>query len=393
MRVNLQEAPHDLHRRGGGAGARTTFQDLGRPGYAHLGVPVAGACDRAALTLANRLVGNPEQAVGLETTLVGPSLRFLAPCTIALAGAPVDATLDGRPVSMHAPTWAKAGQVLALGTARRGLRTYLAVRGGLEAPRTLGSASTDQLTGLGPPPLADGQELALAGAALEPPAVDVAPVAEIPQLPVLPLRLGPREDALAPDAVTALLSERFSVTTDVDRIGVRLIGPALPHRSTEELRSEGMVAGSVQVPPSGEAIIMLADHPTTGGYPVVGVVEEAALSLVAQLRRGRRCASRPWQPGSVAACRSRPTARASTAMTPAPEPDEEGRRDPLGNIARRVIQLQKEYLGKGPTKARVHANDEMVVVMLREPYTVAEQTLARSGQIDALLISAGRCTA
>ncbi len=165
-------------------GARTTFQDLGRPGHAHLGVPTSGACDRASFTLANRLVGNPEHAVALETTLVGPALAFARPCTIALTGAPVDATLDGRAISMHAPTWVRAGQVLALGTARRGLRTYLAVRGGLAAPLTLGSASTDQLTGLGPAPLAGDQLLELADVALDQPAVDVAPVPEIPQRPV-----------------------------------------------------------------------------------------------------------------------------------------------------------------------------------------------------------------
>lgn len=268
------------------AGARTTLQDLGRPGYAHLGVPASGACDRASLTLANRLVGNAEGAAVLETTLVGPTLQFEAACTVALTGAPVDGHLDGRPVAMNAPVRVQAGQCLMLGTARRGLRTYVAVRGGLTATAVLGSVSSDQLTGLGPAPLTDGDALDGGDAALTMPSVDVAPVAEIPQIPTLPVWLGPRDDALAPDALTALLRERFVVTADVDRIGVRLRGPALPRRSDEELRSEGMVLGAVQVPPSGEPIIMLADHPTTGGYPVIGVVDESAIGQVAQLRPG-----------------------------------------------------------------------------------------------------------
>ena len=269
-------------------GARTTIQDLGRPGWAHLGIPASGAADRRAFTLANRLVGNAEGAAALETTLSGPVLRFEAATTVALTGAPVDATLDGRAFGMHAPVSVRAGQELRVGAATHGLRTYVAIRGGIAAETVLGSASSDQLTGLGSAPLRAGDQLQLGGDALAAPVVDVAPVARADDPLVLPVRLGPRDDWFAPDAVTAFLAETFTVTPQVDRIGARLTGPPLPWRAEESMRSEGLALGAVQVPPSGEAIVMLADHPTTGGYPVIAVVEESALGGAAQLRPGAR---------------------------------------------------------------------------------------------------------
>lgn len=267
-------------------GVRTTIQDLGRPGHARLGVPPSGATDRAALMLANRLVGNAEHAPALETTALGPVLHFEAPLTLALAGAEVTATLAGRPLAMYAPFHVRPGDTLRLGPARRGLRTYLAVRGGIDAPRTLGSASSDQLTGLGPAPLRTGDRLAVGPHALAAPAVDVAPVAARAAAPLLRIGLGPRDDCFAPDAITALLGDPFTVTSQVDRIGVCLRGAQLAHRSDQELRSEGLVTGSIQVPPSGQPILLLADHPTTGGYPVIAVVVEPDLGLAAQLMPG-----------------------------------------------------------------------------------------------------------
>ena len=267
-------------------GARTTLQDLGRPGFAHLGVPGSGAVDRRSLMLANRLVGNAEAAPALETTLSGPTLRFARPATIALTGARVDALLAGRPVAMDGPVAVRPGDLLVIGRASRGLRTYLAVRGGFDAERAFGSASSDQLTGLGPPPLAAGDVLCAGALALAPPAVDVAPVAGLTRAPVVRVVLGPREDWFAPDAITSLLSARFTATAGLDRIGVRLRGPTLAWRESQELRSEGIVVGSLQVPPDGQPILLLADHPTTGGYPVIAVVIEHDLSLAAQLVPG-----------------------------------------------------------------------------------------------------------
>lgn len=282
-------------------GPRTTTQDLGRPGFADLGVPSSGAADLPAFTLANRLVGNAEDAPALETTLSGPTLRFAAPVTVALTGAVVEASVDGRAVAMHAPFRVPLGGVLSVGMARRGLRTYIAVRGGFDVPRTLGSASTDQLTGLGPAPLAAGDRLGLGEHALAAPAVDVAPVPALPEAPVLRVVVGPRDDWFAPDALTALLREPFTVSEQTDRIGSRLRGPRLPRRTDEELRSEGLVQGALQVPPSGSPILLLADHPTTGGYPVIAVVVDEDLPVAAQLRPGdvvrfRRRAATPGVP-------------------------------------------------------------------------------------------------
>ena len=270
------------------AGGRTTIQDLGRPGHGHLGVPPSGAADRASFTLGNRLVGNAEDAPALETTLRGPTLRFERAATVVLTGARVDATLDGRPIAMDAPFAVRPGEELAIGTASRGLRTYLAIRGGLLANRTFGSVSHDELTGLGTPVLVAGDGLRLDDLALDAPAVDVAPVRPLAEAPTLRVILGPREDWFAPDAVTALLTEAFEVTARVNRIGARLSGPPIVHREQAELRSEGVVAGSLQVPPSGDPILLLADHPTTGGYPVIAVVIDADLPLAAQLRPGGR---------------------------------------------------------------------------------------------------------
>jgi biotin-dependent carboxylase-like uncharacterized protein len=280
-------------------GARTTVQDLGRPGHAHLGIPASGAADQAAATLANRLVGNAEGAAVLETTLRGPVLRFAASATVALTGAEVEATLDGRPVAMHSPFRVPAGGELRTGTALRGLRTYVAIRGGLDVPLVFGSASADQLTGLGPAPLQAGDQLDLGTQALDAPAVDVAPVQALDGRAILRVVPGPREDWFAPDALTALLSSVFTVGAQVDRIGARLRGPSLPHRSDEELRSEGVVRGSLQVPPSGDPILLLADHPTTGGYPVIAVVVEADQPRAGQLRPGDEVAFRlrPGLPG------------------------------------------------------------------------------------------------
>ncbi|MDQ8045661.1 MAG: biotin-dependent carboxyltransferase family protein [Solirubrobacteraceae bacterium] len=268
------------------AGARTTLQDLGRPGHAHLGIPASGAADIPAATLANRLVGNAEGAPVLETTLRGPELRFDAPVTVAVTGAEVEVTVDGRPAAMHAPFRVRSGSLVRIGQATRGLRSYVAVRGGFDAPLTLGSASHDELTGLGPAPLKPGDRIDLGSHALDAPTVDVAPVAPILSSPVLHVVPGPRDDWFAPDALTTLLGVAYTVSDQVNRIGARLRGPQLQRRTDDELRSEGIARGSIQVPPSGWPILLLADHPTTGGYPVIAVVSEADLPAAAQLRPG-----------------------------------------------------------------------------------------------------------
>jgi biotin-dependent carboxylase-like uncharacterized protein len=269
-------------------GPLATVQDLGRPGLAALGVGASGAADRRAVRLANRLVGNPEGAAAIEATLGGLTLRFEALALIALAGAPCDAWLaGGTALAMHAPEYVPAGAELRLGMPESGLRTYVAVAGGIDVAPVLGSRSTDTLAGLGPEQLRAGRRLPVGPARGAAPGVDAAPVAPLADMPVLRVRLGPRDDWFTPAALATLKEERWTVSADANRVGIRLDGPALERREpTLELPSEGMVEGAVQVPPSGRPVLFLADHPVTGGYPVIAVVAAEDLPAAAQARPG-----------------------------------------------------------------------------------------------------------
>jgi len=265
------------------SGALTTVQDLGRPGHAHLGVPRSGALDGPAHRLANRLVGNPDSAAVLETTVNGCALRPSRAVTAAVTGAACAVRVDGRPVAWGAPVRVPAGAVLDVGPAVCGLRGYVAFAGGVGVPPVLGSRSADLLSGLGPAPLADGDELPLGDARSGGgEAADVLPYGGFGPELVLPLAPGPRDDWFVPGALRTLVTGAYTVSPASNRIGLRTLGPALERARDGELPSEGMVLGAVQVPPDGRPVVFLADHPTTGGYPVIGVVPEAALAAAAQ---------------------------------------------------------------------------------------------------------------
>lgn len=267
-------------------GLLTTVQDLGRPGWAHLGVPHAGAVDVPSLRLANRLVGNAEEAAGLEITLAGPELVFSEATFVAVTGGAVTAEVAGRPLAMNAASCVPAGGVLSIGSLETGVRAYLGVRGGIDVPLVLDSRSTDTLSGLGPPKLAEGDRLPVGSLGTGEVWEELVPAPAVEPEPELRVVLGPREDRFEPAAVTRLCRTAWTVTTRSDRTGVRLEGPALKWREQRELRSEGMVTGAIQVPPDGQPILFLANHPTTGGYPVIAVVVEADLPLAAQARPG-----------------------------------------------------------------------------------------------------------
>ncbi|MGW8953608.1 5-oxoprolinase subunit C family protein [Streptomyces sp. NPDC055709] len=264
------------------AGALTTVQDLGRPGYAHLGVPRSGALDPAALRLVNRLVGNPRDAAVLETTLTGCAVRPRSAVTVAVGGAPCPVRVEGRPVAWGAPVRVGAGQLLEVGGAVRGVRSYVAFAGGVAADPVLGSRSTDLLSGLGPPPLADGMVLPLGLPAGPAGRLDGSPWPGPPAELVLRVRLGPRDDWFTDRALRTLSTGAYRVSAASNRIGLRTEGPPLERSVQAELPSEGMVLGAVQVPPDGRPVVFLADHPTTGGYPVVAVVREPDLAAAAQ---------------------------------------------------------------------------------------------------------------
>ena len=269
-------------------GPSVLLQDLGRPGLAHLGVPRAGALDAPAAALARRLVGGaPGDAVlevllgGLEVVLEG---RPGSGAWVAVTGAPCPVALDGRTQPHGRATWLPAGSRLVLGRPTTGLRCYLAVDGGLPVAEVLGSRSSDTLAGVGPAPVRAGDRLPVGVRRGEPGAVEVPPARTGGPLRLHP---GPRAD-WCEDPLAALTGRAWTVGADSDRVGLRLHGEPLVRRRTEELASEGMVLGAVQVPPDGQPVVFLADHPPTGGYPVVAVVEEADLWRCAQLRPGAR---------------------------------------------------------------------------------------------------------
>jgi KipI family sensor histidine kinase inhibitor len=270
-------------------GPLSTVQDAGRPGYASLGVGCSGAADTASAALANRLVGNEPSAACLELSF-GATLTFREPARVVVTGATCELTKAGRGEGMNAPFDMHAGQTLVVGPTSAGLRAYVAVRGGIAVPRTLGSRSTDVLSGLGPDPLAQGMVLPIGTAfAGPPPPVEVAPV-RAPATGELTVRVlpGPRDDWFTEASVARFFSEPFEVTTESNRVGVRMSGPALTRARDGELPTEGMVAGSIQIPPSGQPIVFLADHPVTGGYPVIAVVRTADLPVIAQARPGQK---------------------------------------------------------------------------------------------------------
>jgi len=282
------------------AGMLTTVQDYGRAGHASEGVSPSGALDKASYELANRLVGNPSGRACLETTLRGPSLRLNGPpgsgVTVAVTGAPAPVMVNGGPAAFDAAIRIRAGDILAIGTVTAGVRSYLAVRGGFALSPTLDSCSTDLLSGLGPPPLARGQSLRLRPPPGVPPVADFAAPPGIEADPVLAVVIGPRDDWFTPAALATLTSSVWTVTPTSNRVGLRLSGPVLTRRREGELPPEGVVTGSIQVPPNGQPLIFLNDHPTTGGYPVIAVLVETALGHAAQAAPGSTLRLVPTRP-------------------------------------------------------------------------------------------------
>jgi len=264
-------------------GPLTTVQDAGRLGWAHLGVPRAGALDRGSAELANRLVGNPADAAVLETTVGGVRVRVDRPGWVAVTGADGPLRVGDRPAGRHEPAWVPAGGEVLVGAATSGVRAYVAFGGGIAVKPVLGSRSTDTLAWVGPAALRAGAVLPL-GVPSGPPGVLEAP-AVVRTGATLRVWRGPRADWLAPGEWERLQAARWLVAADSNRVGLRLRGPAL-RRSAGELPSEGIVLGAVQLPPDGQPVVFLADHPVTGGYPVVAVVHPDDLGAAAQARPG-----------------------------------------------------------------------------------------------------------
>ncbi|WP_328532364.1 biotin-dependent carboxyltransferase family protein [Nocardioides sp. NBC_00368] len=298
-------------------GLQLVVEDLGRPGHAALGVSASGTADRRALRAANRAVGNAPGAAGFELAGGGAVLRFTGPAVVAVAGAVAETTIvrsDGPPLPVEhgAATALEDGEELRFGAVSAGLRAVIAVRGGLDLPDALGSLSSDTLAGLGPGdlggrPLCAGDVVPLRGPAAAPYAVEPGATPD-DQLPapgdtvVLRIVLGPREDWFTAAGVRTLVEQEWTVTPRSDRVGVRLEGAVPLERAVSgELPSEGAVTGAIQVPPDGQPVLFLPDHPLTGGYPIIGAVIDRDLDLAGQLPPGVRIRFRPVAPDAPAA--------------------------------------------------------------------------------------------
>lgn len=278
-------------------GPQATLQDSGRRGHMAVGVGRAGAADQAAYALGARLLGNSTRSAAIEVTFGGLRVRAKGELLVCLTGALASATVDGVSVGHAAPFALPDGSELELGMPSSGLRTYVSVRGGLGVDPVLGSRSMDTMSGLGPPPLRVGDALPVGPAPRTLPHVDVAPVGKPTDDPiVLRVSSGPRRDWF--EDPSALASTSWTVSDRSDRRGIRLLGEPLtrwPQSRDQELPSEGMVRGAIQVPPNGEPVIFLNDHPVTGGYPVIGVVDAVDVDRAAQLVPGQPVGFR-WVP-------------------------------------------------------------------------------------------------
>ncbi|MEC5179902.1 5-oxoprolinase/urea amidolyase family protein [Arthrobacter sp. CG_A4] len=305
-------------------GLHSLIQDLGRHGYSALGVSAAGALDRASLRRANRLVGNEPSAAAIETVAGGLLIRAVGDQILAVAGAPSELTIgpppevysdgeavqavqDGeagpagqRAVPMATPFALLDGEILSIGQPRTGFRSYVAIRGGVDALPVLGSRSTDTMSGIGPPPLAAGQLIAAGGEAESgvvghPELQPDYPGTGVTVFDVVP---GPRADWFDQAALDSLTGQDWEVKPQSNRVGMRLTGTPLARSRSGELPSEGTVAGAIQIPPEGLPVLFLADHPVTGGYPVIAVVVDHQLDTAAQVPIGGRIRFR-WAPGRM----------------------------------------------------------------------------------------------
>lgn len=267
-------------------GMFTTVQDLGRWGFQSRGVPVSGALDWYSHGLANRLLGNAADMATLEVTLMGPHMRFEVDTYFAATGAEFRLTLDDAPIEMHRPIKARSGAILKFSERVRGARAYVAVAGGIDVPEVLGSRSTHVLAGMGGH---EGRALR-AGDALQIGARGEGKGVIVPR--PLPLTLfaggGAKLRAVPADArlFAHLTSRRFRISPQSDRMGYRLEGPAIGDAPTGELISTAVPTGAIQVPPTGQPILLMNDHATTGGYAIAGTVITADLPIAGQLAPG-----------------------------------------------------------------------------------------------------------
>lgn len=277
-------------------GLMTTVQDLGRHGYGRFGVPIGGALDEGALRWANLLVGNEPDAAALEITLLGPTFTIVGtqPLVLGLTGADCSATLNGQAIAPWRSFRCAPGDTITLGGCQTGARAYLAISGGIAVPPALGSRSTDllgQLGGIEGRALRTGDRVPMSPPNELPP-LRAVPRDKIPQYETattLRVILGPQDDRIAADALATFLSAPYMISNESNRMGARLLGPALTFRAESpgaDILSEGIATGAIQVPAQGQPIILLAGHQTTGGYAKIATVIGADLWRLGQTPPG-----------------------------------------------------------------------------------------------------------
>ncbi len=274
------------------AGPMTTVQDLGRPGYLRVGIPDSGPMDREAFVLANRLVGNPDGAAGLECTLIGPRIEFADERVVAITGADMAPTLNDA----AAPRWqvfpVKSGDVLRLGPARSGVRAYVAVSGGVDTPPALGSRSTyvrGALGGLRGRALRKGDQLplgAVRGARVG--RVRAGGVPDYSIEPEIRVVLGPQDDRFTKKGIAAFLEGPYEMLPQSDRMGARLKGPFIEHTGGHDIISDGVALGGIQVIGDGQPIVLLVDRQSTGGYTKIATVCSFDIGRIGQVKPGQR---------------------------------------------------------------------------------------------------------
>lgn len=280
------------------AGPLTTVQDLGRMGQLRVGLPRSGPMDRDAFVIANRLVGNPDNAAGLECTLMGPRLEFAETRWVAVTGAEVAVTLDGAEMPRWQAFAVAAGGVLRIGAARAGVRAYLAVAGGLATPPVLGSRATylrGALGGLGGRALRKGDTLPIGAPLTVGPVRAVRPdmIPTYGDEPSIDTVLGPQDDRFSAAGIAALFEGPYEMLPQSDRMGARFKGPRIEHTRGHDIISDGIPLGGIQVIGDGQPIVLLVDRQTAGGYTKIGTVCSYEIGRVGQMKPGQRLRFRP----------------------------------------------------------------------------------------------------
>lgn len=274
-------------------GFLTTVQDLGRHGYQRFGVPVSGAMDQYAMRIANLLVGNDEAAAVLEITLLGPILLFSSKARVALTGSDLGAAIDGNPIGPWRSVDIPQGSRLSFLGRRSGARSYLAISGGLDVLETMGSRSTsirESIGGVQGRPLEKGGSLTTFHSKSDLPLIAVPKqhIYNYPDIQRVRVMLGPQQENFTKQGIKTFLSESYEISNDCNRIGIRLVGPKISHKSGSDIISDGTSFGSVQVPGDGMPLILMADRGTTGGYAKIATVITPDLWKVSQVLPGNK---------------------------------------------------------------------------------------------------------